>query len=139
MTESSAWQTLRTHLKRPRTHIQRLEDSLTAGIPDASVCHDGREIWLEGKYMKALPKRIQTPIKPGLRPDQATWLENRERAGGNCRIWIRIVDLGWVLVWTDFRRCVDGFTREDLDKNDFATLYPTAKAMAGAILNGTHY
>ena len=103
MSEASAWATLRTKLKAHGAHVQRFEDKLQAGIPDANFCRKGEEIWLEGKFLKEYPKRATTKVKVGLRKEQATWIENRIRAGGSAYVWIREPD-GWRLVHGNFCR-----------------------------------
>ena len=97
MSEMSAWATLRTKLKAKGAHIQRFEDKLQAGIPDANFCLKGEETWLEGKFLKEYPKRETTKVKVGVRKEQATWAENRLLAGGVHYFWIREPD-GWRLV-----------------------------------------
>lgn len=132
MTESSAWSTLRGHLKRPGVHIQRLEDSMATGLPDANICYRGHEIWLEGKYLGRLPVRLTTMVKVGLRAEQATWLEDRTLAGGTCMVWVRIEGEGWLLVENDFRLLVGGVLWEDMLSKWL--LFPNAKLMANYIL-----
>jgi hypothetical protein len=97
MSEAAAWSTLRTKLKAARAHVQRFEDKLQAGIPDANFCLNGREVWLEGKFLKEYPKRETTKVKVGIRPEQATWHESRLLAGGEVFIWVREPD-GWRLI-----------------------------------------
>lgn len=126
MSEASAWTTLRGHLvgMGGRVHIQRFEDKLTGGIPDTNVCwdpvwgtpHPGIEFWLEGKYVKALPKRQTTRVKVDLRADQALWLETRQRAGGKAFVWIRVADYGWLLFDSGFRELRDGIPLGDFSK-----------------------
>lgn len=133
MTEASSWSTLRGTLKRPGLHIQRIEDSMATGIPDTNLCYWGKEVWLEGKWVAALPKRLTTTVKVGLRVEQATWLEDRALAGGVCMVWIRITGRGWMLVRSDFRKLVHGFLWEDARPNGWS-LHETSKELAEEIL-----
>jgi len=51
-------------------HCQPIEDSLASGIPDANVCLDGYESWVELK------------VAHDLTLEQRKWLVSRARAGG---------------------------------------------------------
>lgn len=128
MSEASAWTTLRSHLVKmgTRVHIQRLEDKLTGGIPDTNFCVDGVEVWLEGKFLKDLPKRESTKVKVELRADQALWLETRQRAGGYAFVWIRVRDVGWMLFDGRFRALQDGIPLVDFMQEP---IYATCKEM----------
>lgn len=132
MSESSAWTTVRGHLVSlpGRVHIQRFEDKLSGGIPDTNVCWDGVEFWLEAKYVKDLPKRATTKVKVDLRPDQALWLETRQRAGGFCFVWVRVRDEGWLLFDSRFRALQDGIALGDWVNEP---VYPNARAMVEEI------
>lgn len=68
--------------RRERIAIQRIEDKLTPGVADMNVCLGGREFWLEGKHIKALPTRASTPVKLDhpLQPEQRNWLLTRQVA-----------------------------------------------------------
>ena len=115
MSEQTAWTTMRGHLTSlpGRVHIQRFEDKLTGGIPDTNVCWAGHEFWMEAKFVKDLPKRPTTKVKVGLRPDQALWLETRQRAGSLAFVWIRVRDYGWLLFDGRYRALQDGIPLED--------------------------
>ena len=133
MSEASAWATLRGHLKGPGVHIQRIEDSMSAGIPDCYVMHKGKGVWIEGKFLKALPKLPPTPLRIGLRPEQATWLENEHAAGGRAGVWIRVLDDGWW--WCEgmmIRELVSGLCRDDM--MSCFTHCGSAKELASEIL-----
>lgn len=99
MSESSSWYTLRRYLIRELTgcDIQRIEDKLASGIPDANVCWAGREFWLEGKQLRDLPARSTTYVRPELRPDQRNWIKRRKDAGGTAFVWLRVNNVGWWL------------------------------------------
>lgn len=82
--EKAAAATLRKKFREsfPGCHWQRLEDSITAGIPDVTVSlgQAWGEWWIELKEF-GLPVRPQTPVKIGLKPHQALWLSDAQRAG----------------------------------------------------------
>jgi hypothetical protein len=113
MSEASAWATLRKEFKRAGCHIQRFEDKLAMGIPDANICYDGNEAWLEGKFLKAWPKRASTKIKVTLSPQQVNWLTDRTRHGGTVFVWMRAPD-GWWLFTHNFKELSKGVLREEL-------------------------
>lgn len=117
MSESSAWQTLRKHLKRelPGVDIQRLEDKLAAGIPDTNICWRTMECWLEGKAVKGLPAKDATLVRVGLKVEQYRWLCERIDAGGCCHVWVRVNPGGWWLFSekTDFLRLIDGIPKKE--------------------------
>lgn len=96
MGEFAAGHTLKANIKAlfPNAHYQRFEDSLSPGIPDANWCFGGTEVWLEGKHVKAYPKRGSTLIKVGLRAEQRVWIKQRYAAGGHVFVWVRCPD-GW--------------------------------------------
>lgn len=118
MSEASAWATLRKSIAEYTQDIQRFEDVLSRGIPDTNFCYKGKEIWLEGKYVKALPKRNTTPLKVGLRPEQEAWLSRRSKSGGSCFVWVRIncpgsSINGWYLS-QDFAALREGFPLSEM-------------------------
>ncbi len=119
MTEASAWTTLKSNLHQGlegNVHIQRFEDKLTGGIPDTNVCWNGLDFWMEGKFLKVLPKRSATLIKVDLRANQTLWLETRKRAGGKVFVWVRVADYGWMLFSDRFRDLKEGIPLEEFLK-----------------------
>lgn len=99
MSESSSWQTLRKYLIRDLKgcDIQRIEDKLATGVPDANVCWEGQEFWLEGKHLRELPARSNTRVRPNLSAEQCSWLVTRRAAGGLTFVWLRVNNFGWWL------------------------------------------
>lgn len=136
MSEAAAWSTIRQHLIDNGAHVQRLEDKLHAGIPDASVCC-GSDFWLEGKFVEKLPKRDSTRIRFGEESRvilQRNWLHAREKAGGKCFVWLRVQDFGWFLFrGPDFGFLVDGIPKAELSKKA-RSYFGTAKAMVTEML-----
>lgn len=85
--ESELWTWL-SKLQSPELHIQRIEDSLAAGVPDVELCIAGACGWLElktGMY----PVNADTPIRFPVRPEQVEWMNARGKAGGSA---------GWLLL-----------------------------------------
>lgn len=94
--------TLRKHwLGMPmRTHWQRLEDSISLGLPDVSAFAARRgDCWIEGKELDKLPKRNTTPVKVGLRLEQQLWLTEAQEAGRRVIVAVRTPEL-----WLFFNR-----------------------------------
>jgi len=117
MTETTATQTLRSHLKALGAHVQRIEDKLTPGIPDTNACLNGVEIWLEGKFLKDLPARSDTLVRFGNKGEdrlvhQCNWLTARDRAGGRAFWWVRVRDGGWYLFEDKFNWLKDGVRKD---------------------------
>src|SRR6266550_5439963 len=56
-------------------HVQRIETSTAAGVPDMNVCHEGHEFWIESKLY--IPGRGVL-----LRKEQYAWGMRRATVGG---------------------------------------------------------
>ena len=135
MSESASWQTIRKHLASHGAHIQRLEDQLSVGVPDATACLR-RDFWLEGKFVKSLPARDDTPIRFGARAQtvhQRNWLDARTRAGGICFVWVRVADERWYYFTDDFAFLVDGIPKKEFLAHPNAFKY--ASDMVERIIN----
>lgn len=119
MSEHSATNTLRQHLKAQGAHVQRFEDKLSPGIPDTMACLNGYPIFLEGKFIKALPARDDTLVRFGSTGEarlahQRNWLRAHRDAGGLALLWVQVRDKGWYLFETEFDILVDGIPKKDL-------------------------
>lgn len=117
MSEVSMRKTVKRHVDvlGDVAHWQRFEDGSSLGIPDINICIKGVEAWIEAKYVpeEDLPKRERTPVRIGLRPEQALWLRNRKLAGGHAYVLAKIVN-EW-LVWDDyFEQLRDGMSLAEL-------------------------
>ncbi len=83
------------HKKLP-PHIfhWKINDNFAGGVPDAYYMIEGepqtRDLWVEYKLIKALPKRETTLIKPDLSPQQVIWLRRLENSGKNVRIVVGV-------------------------------------------------
>jgi|TARA_R100001163_G_scaffold16074_1_gene14497 Holliday junction resolvase len=78
--EAQLWKLLRDNV--PSVHWQRIETGMTgAGVPDVNGCLNGKEVWIELKYVVGR--------KLGLRPMQISWLASRTRHGGDCYVLAR--------------------------------------------------
>lgn len=102
MNEKGAWATLK-RVMGDRWHATRVEDRLQSGIPDVTWGARGVQGWMELKYLE-WPKRPTTPVKIGLRPEQAIWLTQRGQVGTYCSILVRVGLHEWFLFnWQDAR------------------------------------
>lgn len=139
MSEQNATQTVRTHvLALPgNVHVQRIEDKLSPGVPDMNVCWEDIEFWLEGKFVKELPKRDDTLVRFGPKGDmrlvqQANWLRQRQLAGGRVFWWVRVADVGWYLFRSRFHFLHDGIEKQlMLREHCFASAKDMVQAIAG--------
>lgn len=131
--EASAWSTLRVHFAEAGCDIQRFEDKLTPGIPDANICYRGREFWLEGKFLRAYPKREASLVKVGLRDRQVLWAKKRDAAGGQCFVWVR-EPLGWRLLAVPmYDRLLNGIPL--IEYKSCGVLYGTSFGLAEFLLS----
>lgn len=60
-------------------YIWKVSDKFTGGVPDCYYSSNVRDIWIEFKYLKKLPKKVL----PALRPLQKKWLNERHDQGRN--------------------------------------------------------
>jgi hypothetical protein len=67
------------------------EDALQSGIPDLSYSGGGHHGWIELKFLKAWPKRKETPVRIAhYTEEQRHFLLSRGRAGGRCWLLLRV-------------------------------------------------
>ena len=92
MSEQSLWRWIKqAKLTLPSLHMERVENSVGAGLPDVIGCYKWVPFFLELKCVWRLPKRASTPIDPKVRPSQREWHMNWANAGGES--WF-LVQLG---------------------------------------------
>lgn len=73
----------------PDLHMERIENSLSAGTPDVELCYKGRTAWIELKTAER-PVRDGTPVRFPTRPEQVEWMNTRGKAGGAC-YWLLLI------------------------------------------------
>lgn len=95
MSEVNSRRTVVENFRALGAHCQRIEDILSVGIPDLNLCYKGSEPWVEFKFVKAedIPKRATTPLRIGLKPEQALWLNQRYAAGGRVAVLTKLEGL----------------------------------------------
>ena len=105
--------TLYSRIKKHFTpcHAIRITDRMQSGIPDFNICKGGEEYWIEVKFKKAWPVRPLTPVHLDFRMDQALWLVERKKNGGNA--WLCAV-VGREEFWFNdhFIELADGLPQE---------------------------
>lgn len=99
--EARLWQRLRDGV-RPHCFVQRIENSVSAGVPDVWLCsrENGQGAWVELKYRPSLPVRENTAIFKGgygIRPEQVAWIYGRATAGARIYILGQCGDSLWLL------------------------------------------
>lgn len=111
MTEHSYIRSVHRRLKKeaPQVYSWKINDAYQGGVPDAYYSSE-RDLWIEYKYLKALPKRPTTPIKIDLSQLQCDWLENRAKEGRNVAVIVGSPDGSLILPgvsWRDPITCAD--------------------------------
>ena len=130
--ENSATKSIRKHLKANGAHVVRLEDKLTPGIPDLNFCYRGKEVWLEGKFVR-LPKRDNTLVSFGATHrtlNQSEWMKQRRDSGGCCFFWVRVEGGQWYIL-DNLEWLRAGITKSELEKQPS---FRTAKELVTAII-----
>lgn len=81
---------------------QRIEDSLSKGVPDVNYCIAGVEGWIELKYIEEWPKRDKTPVRFRWTKEQRIWAGRRLRAGGVVWVLLKVgLTRDWLLFYCD--------------------------------------
>lgn len=90
MAEASLWQYLKNGMKDSGWDATRHEDKMTIGVPDISFGLNMVNGWIELKALYGWPKNPATKVKFGLSEEQVWWINNRNKKGGHCFIFVRI-------------------------------------------------
>lgn len=91
MTEKALNQKIMTNLKRLLCNCTRIENSVTHGIPDINICHNGVEFWIESKIVRE--KRV------AFRNSQVAWITIRTGFGGRVFAFASDSTTGRLLVY----------------------------------------
>ena len=68
----------------PALRKWKIHDTFAGGVPDAYYLGPRSDLWIEYKYVKALPKRLTTTIKTSLSELQKEWLDDLHRCKRPC-------------------------------------------------------
>lgn len=98
MTEHSYIRSIHSRLRKdlPSVYVWKINDPYQGGVADAYYS-GARDLWVEYKYLKALPKRATTRIEPGLSELQKDWLRARHAQGRNVAVIIGSPDGSMIL------------------------------------------
>lgn len=98
MTEHSYIRSIHSRLRKdlPDVYVWKINDPYQGGVADAYYS-GSRDLWVEYKYLKALPKRATTRIEPGLSELQKDWLRERHAQGRNVAVIIGSPDGSMIL------------------------------------------
>jgi hypothetical protein len=81
MDEHGFIRSVHRHLPKKGLTVWKINDNYRGGVPDAYYSGPKADIWIEYKYLKQIPKRAGTIIKPSLRPQQLKWLAKEHSFG----------------------------------------------------------
>lgn len=92
MSEKRAFSLLKQSVlgQRLNRRLDRVENSVGIGWPDANGCFEGVEFWMEVKEPTE-PKRVSTPLfgsSHRLTMDQRNWIKRHLAAGGLAYIYV---------------------------------------------------
>jgi hypothetical protein len=94
MREAGFYQRVRKRILAafPLARIDRIESSLSSGIPDVSACIAGRDLWIELKFVESWPARATTRVlsRYGLNAEQINWHIREHVAGGMSFIMVGV-------------------------------------------------
>lgn len=65
----------------PAIYRWKINDNFEGGVADAYYSCNGGDLWIEYKYLPALPKRPDTAIRTSLNARQKHWLDQRHAEG----------------------------------------------------------
>jgi hypothetical protein len=105
MSEANLWSRLKkgmesiAHTQPAGICMDRIENALVPGMPDANLSSAGVDVWLELKHIGEKPKRADTKVfgNKGLRPEQIPWCMDRAKCGSRVFIFAQIEE-GLVLM-----------------------------------------
>jgi len=114
MSEKAFVRRLVARLRKAGFFVQRIEDAVSAGIPDIYAVRDGRSVWIEAKYLPRLPVRQTTPVRLGLREAQVIWIEDAVAHGAEVYIAAMIGRREMWFSGRDVRALARGCARQTL-------------------------
>ncbi len=69
---------LGSDLRARGRYVWKINANFAGGVPDMWVAGQGGDIWIENKWIRGLPKRESTRVKPALSSQQLEWLIARD-------------------------------------------------------------
>lgn len=93
-------------------HKWKVHDNYAGGVPDCWYAGPTGNIWVEYKWIKALPKRDSTLIKPNLSAQQLAWLIKMSGHSISCACIIGCPEGGILLTEKD--QWLQGYGRQEL-------------------------
>ena len=90
--ESRFWKDLKTNFRL--SWMSRIENALGNGTPDVHYCHNGHSGWIELKAEQTFPNKID------FEPGQPLWHEKYWRSGGNCFVFLKVIDAQEIYIWS---------------------------------------
>ena len=96
------------HKKLPDTvYTWKIHDSYAGGVPDAWYHGpSGKSIFIEYKYVKTLPQRAATIVRPALSMLQLNWITSRVKAGVQCAVILGTTEGS--IIFIDSKELKDG-------------------------------
>lgn len=108
MNEHSFIDAVHKHVPATPTFLRwKVADQFTGGKPDCYYCGTRSDLWIEYKFIKALPKRDKTKITIDLSQLQIDWLSHLDRC--NRPVWV-IVGAPKQAVILSIKETLDGVT-----------------------------
>lgn len=116
--------------------VWKINDNFAGGVPDAFISGQSGSIWIEYKYIKALPKRPGTLLKTSLTKQQLLWLTRLTANGHKAWLVIGVENMCLILEGTELADydniTVADFISNAVDKRTLVSLIIAAVLNEGA-------
>lgn len=122
MNEHGFIRAVHAHLP-PEIFRWKIHDTFAGGVPDAFYAGPASTLFVEYKYIKALPKRTSTNIKTCLTPQQVYWLNTLHTFGQPVALIVAIENQALVLLNNRWNANISkaSFLNEAIPRNRVAT------------------
>ena len=126
----------------PSIKIWKIYDPYQGGVPDALLFGSaGQMLFVEYKYVKTLPKRNTTIVKPALSAQQSEWLKDKTARGIDVLVVLGTHD--GVVIFQTPKQWDNGVVRSEADvltskeaASTIATLLGVYESAAGVEIQG---
>lgn len=116
----------------PELNVWKIYDPYQGGVPDALIFgRDGKACFVEYKYVKTLPKRMTTIVKPSLSAQQSLWLNDKISRG--LLAWVILGSEDGIVIFHSPQEWDNGFLRREAE-----IITPKEAAVALGQLLGVH-